>query len=196
MVTTRMFPELDIQAHFPDLRDILMTNISRNTKETLQPPPLGNMWATQGGFYVGDFRSGEGPDYHLIVAPAYTDILDLTWGAFTDEDRTYHSRDGAANCKAMCRSHDDLNQFPAIQHATTSNFSGYADWYLPSSFELLFAYVNAPDIFFPERKYWASTSDPKRSEVSAFCLDASSHGLVSMAKSCEATVRPFRRIYI
>jgi hypothetical protein len=124
------------------------------------PAVIGEAWG--GGYFAGyiSHTADGNPTHALIVAPretgatgtGYTLTTNLQWalnqnaGNGTNYSTTTIGTvangafDGAANM-AIFESIGIAN-FPAAEFCKNLNIGGYADWYLPSRFELDIAYFN------------------------------------------------------
>lgn len=125
-------------------------------RNSICPPAIGQLWAEQGGIYVGLMRGENGaPDYHLIVAadPAGS-IEAISWGSSGQEEPgATSSLDGLANTRALL---DSPHDHPAAQWAAGLQIDGHHDFYLPARRELRLCWVNVPELF-EEAWYWSST---------------------------------------
>ena len=102
----------------------------------LTPPPIGHLWAAQGGWYAGIARGIDGaPDHHLILAQAKP-TSDLAWQPALDWARHLHHR-GHADWSLPTRAESALlfanlkPEFESSWHWTSEPYEGsgsYA-WY-------------------------------------------------------------------
>lgn len=146
------------------------------------PPQIGEYWEGQGGIYVGDFRSGAGSVYGLIVG-AEEDIGRARWAPEGDmPDLT--DWDGLANTAALVES------CPAAKLAAGYTRDEHSDFYLPARRELHLAAANVPDKFGKESWYWSSTP---YSGSYAWAVDFEHGRTLSLNRHHEFRVRPFRR---
>lgn len=145
-------------------------------------PQIGEYWQGQGGIYAGDFHSGDGSIYGLIVAQEQ-DIGRATWGPNGSRNEL-SDWDGAANTKVL------LDTCPAAKLAVGYTRDEHSDFYLPARRELLLGAANLHDTFGAESWYWTST--PYSSDYAkAFDFDDGFCGYDY--RYDEFRVRPFRR---
>lgn len=155
------------------------------TPETAQPahgrPAIGQAWPGQGGIYAGDFRSGDGSIYGLIVAPEQ-DIGRARWAP--NGERDLSDWDGLANTKRL------RSDCPAAKLASEYQRDDHTDFHLPARRELLLAAANLHDTFGKESWYWTSTP---RGEDYAWAVDFEVGYTDYFLRRNEFRVRPFRR---
>lgn len=144
-------------------------------------PQIGEHWEGQGGIYAGDFRTGDGSIYGLIVAPEQ-DIGRATWGP--NGERDLSDWDGLENTRRL------VNECPAAKLAAGYTRDEHTDFYLPARRELLLGAANLHDTFGKESWYWTSTP---RAEHYAWAVDFAFGSTLSFGRTCEFRVRPFRR---
>jgi hypothetical protein len=115
----------------------------------LDPANIGQ--PVEGGFFAGliSHTADGNPTHALIVAPratgatgtGYTLTTNLAWKtANTTTVGATSSFDGVANTAAMVTA--GIAEHPAAQFCVNLTIGGYADWYLPSRYELDIAYFN------------------------------------------------------
>lgn len=146
-----------------------------------QPYAVGDVGPAGGLIFYDEGSTSDGFRY-LEAAPAgwhagtKTDDLSAAWGC-NDVDIAGTSDvigSGRSNTEAI------LDQCPeagtAARLSSDAEFSGYADWFLPSRAELQLMYENlhengAGD--FAERTYWSSTANTENSAWHQFFLNGS-----------------------
>ena len=101
------------------------------TTPALTPTVIGEAWG--GGYYAGKIStSGNGVATHyLIVAPASTESLGLTWGQYNQSSTANSDIDGPFNTTLMANAGSQAASY--CKNLTTG---GYTDWYLPAKNEL------------------------------------------------------------
>ncbi|WP_159918021.1 DUF1566 domain-containing protein [Pantoea sp. 18069] len=144
-------------------------------------PAIGEYWPGQGGIYAGDFRTGDGTVYGLIVATE-EDVGRARWAP--DGERDLSDWDGLANTAALRK------DCPAAKLAADYVRDEHTDFYLPARRELQLAAANVPDKFGDDSYYWTSTS---RGEYYAWAVDFEDGDTLSRNRHFEFRVRPFRR---
>jgi hypothetical protein len=113
------------------------------------PAVIGEAWG--GGYFAGyiSHTANGNPTHALIVAPratgatgtGYEVTTTLQWKtANTTTTGTTSPFDGAANTAAIVTA--GIAAHPAAEFCVNLNIGGFADWYLPSRFELDVAYFN------------------------------------------------------
>lgn len=147
----------------------------------VQPPKIGEYWQGQGGIYAGDFLSGDGSTYGLIVAPEQ-DIGRATCGP--NGERDLSDWDGMENTRRL------VNECPAAKLAAGYTRDEHTDFYLPARRELLLGAANLHDTFGKESWYWTSTP---RAEHYAWAVDFENGSSDDFNRDFEFRVRPFRR---
>lgn len=112
-------------------------------------PNIGDPFG--GGYFAGliSHTADGNPTHALIVAPratgatgtGYTLTTNLQWKTSnTATPGATSSFDGVANTAAMVAA--GISNHPAAQFCVNLNIGGFADWYLPSRYELDIAYFN------------------------------------------------------
>jgi hypothetical protein len=159
------------------------------------PAVLGEPWG--GGFFAGyiSHTADGNPTHALIVAPratgatgtSYTLTTNLAWKtANTTTSGAASSFDGVVNTAAIVTA--GIADHPAAQFCVNLTIGGYADWYLPSRYELDIAYFNlkpttsantttspGPNAYsVPVRTLFYTTTYPTQAFVSAFNTSAES----------------------
>lgn len=120
---------------------------------TPQPPAAGEYWQGQGGHYICTLPALLGmPARHLIAGANEKD--DLTFGPDKEVPGAGSHIDGAANTTALLKSGDT---HPAAHWARTYTADGHNDFFLPSRYDLLMAWLCAPKLFKTSGWYWSST---------------------------------------
>lgn len=151
------------------------------TPDDTRRPAIGEYWPGQGGIYAGDFRTGDGTVYGLIVAPE-EDVGSARWAP--EGKRALSDWDGLINTAAL------RPDCPAAKLASEYVRDEHTDFYLPARRELQLAAANVPDKFSTESWYWSSTP---HLESYAWAVDFE-YGLTSSyRRGHEFRVRPFRR---
>jgi hypothetical protein len=151
-------------------------------------PRPGEIWPGQGGIYVGTVPAMLGaPARHLIAGKHETK---LPWGGYDHETSGASSHvDGPANTKALLA---DSEKHPAAAWCENYQDDGHHDFHLPSRFDLLIAFLTAPQVFEKEGWYWSSTQASRRyAFVQAFASGNSGWS----GKDVEFRVRAFRWIH-
>jgi len=144
-------------------------------------PAIGEYWPGQGGIYAGDFRTGDGTVYGVIVAKEQ-DVGRARWAP--DGERDLSDWDGLTNTAAL------RNECPAAKLAGDYVRDEHSDFYLPARRELQLAAANLHDTFGKESYYWTSTP---HGEYYAWAVDFED-GLTGYDyRNYEFRVRPFRR---
>jgi hypothetical protein len=113
------------------------------------PAVLGEPWG--GGYFAGyiSHTADGNPTHALIVAPratgatgtGYTLTTNQQWK--TSQTSTANATslfDGVANTASIVAA--GINDHPAAQFCVNLGIGGFADWYLPSRYELDIAYFN------------------------------------------------------
>jgi hypothetical protein len=97
----------------------------------LTPTVIGEAWG--GGYYAGKIStSGNGVATHyLIVAPASTESLGLSWGSYNQTIYADSVIDGPFNTTLLANAGSQAASY--CKNLTTG---GYTDWYLPAKNEL------------------------------------------------------------
>ena len=144
-------------------------------------PAIGEYWPGQGGIYAGDFRTGDGTVYGLIVAKE-EDVGRARWAP--DGERDLSDWDGLANTAAL------RNECPAAKLAGDYVRDEHTDFYLPARRELQLAAANLHDTFGKESWYWTSTP---HGEYYAWAVDFEYGSTNDGTRVNEFRVRPFRR---
>ncbi len=144
-------------------------------------PAIGEYWEGQGGIFAGDFRSGDGPIYGLIVAPEQ-DIGRAGWGP--NGERDLSDWDGLDNTRRLG------SECPAAKLAAGYTRDEHSDFYLPARRELQLGAANLHDTFGMESWYWTSTP---RAEHFAWAVDFERGYTSGSSRVDEFRVRPFRR---
>lgn len=81
----------------------------------------------------------------------------------------------------------------ADSYTTTVNGVVVADWYLPSSLELLALYNNRATMSpFTSSSYWSTTGDSTSGGIRSIALDFSNGSFVNIGQGSTASVRPIR----
>lgn len=156
---------------------------------TPQPPAAGEYWSGQGGHYICTLPALLGmPARHLIAGADETD--DLTFGPDKEVSGAGSHIDGAANTTALLKSGDT---HPAAHWARTYTADGHTDFFLPSRYDLLMAYLCAPKLFKTSGWYWSST---QVSRSTAFVQDFELGHSGWYFKDFEHRVRAFRAIQL
>jgi hypothetical protein len=177
------------QAEATALLSDLVTGTLTPTATAEKPPvALGEYWPGQGGIYVATVPPMLGmPGRHLIAG---TQEVGKTWGPYDHDAEGASSHvDGVANTKALLARSEE---FPAAAWCAAYQADGHSDFHLPSRFDLLMAYLSAPNAFEKEGWYWSST---QVSRHSAFVLGFAYGSSGWDAKGSEWRVRPFRWIH-
>ncbi|MFZ2309630.1 MAG: DUF1566 domain-containing protein [Rhodoferax sp.] len=155
----------------------------------LQPPAAGEYWQGQGGYYICTLPALLGmPARHLIVSANEKD--DLTFGPDKEVSGAGSHIDGAANTTALLKSGD---AHPAAHWARTYTADGHNDFFLPSRYDLLMAWLCAPKLFKTSGWYWSST---QFSRHLAFVQDFEDGGSYWLNKGDERRVRASRAIQL
>jgi hypothetical protein len=124
-------------------------------------PALGDVWAGEGGRYVGTMPARAGrAGYHLILADGQRELV--AFGPYEhDVQAARDHNDGLANTKALLASGE---QHPAALWASEVTAtrepyqrSGHDDFYLPAHNELMLMWICVPHLFKKEGWYWSST---------------------------------------
>jgi len=155
-----------------------------------------------GGYFAGyiSHTADGNPTHALIVAPratgatgtGYTLTTAYQWkNAITTTSGTASTYDGVANTAAMVTA--GISDHPAAEFCKNLTIGGFADWYLPSRYELDIAYFNLKpttaannttvginDYSVPKRGNLYTTSYPAQSGLTDFVtttqrFEASSH---------------------
>jgi hypothetical protein len=117
------------------------------------PPAAGEVWVGQGGRFICTLPELLGlPARHLVFADAEEESL--PFGPYADIDGARSHHDGAANTKALIAAGAE---YKAAHWAASQRADGHADFHLPSRFDLLMAYMCAPQLFKTSGYYWSST---------------------------------------
>lgn len=142
-----------------------------------------------GGYFAGyiSHTADGNPTHALIVAPGetgatgsgYTLNTNLAWKTTnTTTTGATSPFDGAANTAAMVAA--GINDYPAAKFCVDLSIDGFADWYLPSRFELDIAYFNLKPTAQPNNTSWGAniysvppksnntSSNPAQTSVEAF----------------------------
>lgn len=152
-----------------------------------QPPAHGEYWPGQGGHYICTLPALLGmPARHLIAGA--DEAEDLTFGPYQDIAGAGSHIDGAANTTALLQATD---KHPAAQWASAYTADGHTDFFLPSRYDLMMAYLCAPKLFKTSGWYWSSTQS---SRSNAFVQDFEYGGSYWVIKGNEHRVRAFRVI--
>lgn len=156
-----------------------------NAQQQLIPPAIGQIWAGQGGIYLGLRQYPEGL-CHVIAATS-----DLpSRHAFGDYGVTVDATsrtDGLANTAALL---DRTGKHPAAIAASSFSADGHTNFYLPSIGELHHAWQFAPESFATDWYYLSSTH---YSAYTAYTMDFEYGWLLLNVKGYERLVRPVRR---
>lgn len=167
----------------------LMTKEPSITDGALTPPAMGEYWPGQGGHYICTLPALLGmPARHLIAGVGEAE--DVTFGPYQEIEGTGSHIDGAANTTALLKS---AYKHPAAQWANACTTDGHTDFFLPSRYDLLMAYLCAPKLFNTSGWYWSSTQS---SRSSAFVQDFEYGFSYWYDKDCEHRVRAFRVIQL
>ncbi len=145
-------------------------------------PAIGEYWEGQGGIFAGDFRSGDGPIYGLIVAPEQ-DIGRADWGP-NGSRNALTNWDGLTNTRAL------IDTCPAAKLAAGYTRDGHSDFYLPAHRELLLGAANLHETFGTESWYWTSTP---YADSCALAFDFEYGYCNNSNRAFGFRVRPFRR---
>jgi hypothetical protein len=157
-------------------------------------PILGEYWPGQGGILVATVPAMLGmPARHLI---AHTDETSLEWGGYNRETTGAGSHvDGSANTEALIA---DDSEHPAAVWCAGHEADGHKDFFLPSRFDMLMAYLALAQLgtkgpFNPEGWYWTSTQASRSyGFVQAFAYGDSYWD----GKDNEFRVRAFRQVLL
>lgn len=144
-------------------------------------PAIGEVWPGQGGIYAGDFRTGDGTVYGLIVAKE-EDVGTARWAP--EGKRALSDWDGLINTAAL------RSDCPAAKLAAEYVRDEHTDFYLPARRELQLAAANLHDTFGKESWYWTSTP---QGEHFAWAVDFEYGSTDTCNRYDEFRVRPFRR---
>lgn len=154
---------------------------------TLTPPAPGEHWPGQGGIYICTLPAMLGlPARHLVASTAE---VELEWGGYDhDTPGAASHTDGPANTRALLA---DNKEHPAATWAAAYTADGHKDFHLPARFDLLMAYLHAPQVFEKQGWYWSSTQTSRYCafvQVFEFGDSHASH------KGCSYRVRAVRWI--
>ena len=179
-------PTFNFQASPPSMAGAFFASLLRDEPDTPPPaarPQIGDYWEGQGGIFAGDFRSGDGSIYGLIVAQEQ-DIGRATWGPSCQLELS--GSDGLANTKAL------LDNCPAAKLAAGYTRDEHSDFYLPALRELLLSAANLHDTFGTESYYWTSTNYSSDYAKAFDCELGHCH----FYRDNEFRVRPFRHVVL
>lgn len=161
------------------------------------PPALGQLWASEGGYYIGDVTVADGGandgSYWIVMAPLSANAR-LQWkNANTATAGTASFTDGLGNTASIESA--GLSSHPAAQYCRSYAGGGKNDWYLPAPNELALAWTNrallSEDAAMREQFYWTSATAAAATARYRLFTDGSTGNI---NKSGAADLRPFRRI--
>ena len=149
------------------------------------PPPHGEYWPGQGGYYICTLPALLGlPARHLIAGK---EQAKATFGSYEEVSDCSSPIDGPANTKALLAH----GSHPAAQWASAYTADGHQDFHLPAKLDLVMAHICAPHLFDKKGYYWTSTQNSRYyAFVQGFEYGYSDWSL----KGHELRVRAFRRI--
>lgn len=158
-----------------------MIDIENKTLNPQSAPKVGDLWAGQGGIYIGDILGDDQVLYGLIIS----EEMDIGMAEFGYKHKGDLSQwDGLSNTQTL------RGKSPAADLAANYERDGYCDFYLPSRRELMVALANVPHLFNPEDCYWSSKT---RGENHAWAVDFKYGGVLNYPQDFTLRVRPFRR---
>lgn len=148
---------MDTKAPKTTLRDRIGTAEPETSPApaTLTPPPPGEYWHGQGGYYAGIIHNPEnGARWHLIMAPMA--FGPAKWMENCEQTKNANSfYDGSANTRNMAYTEHD---HPIINDIVTAQIEGHFDYYLPAQRELNLLCINLNHLC-EKVWHWSSTQD-------------------------------------
>lgn len=158
-------------------------------------PPIGAVWAEQGGVFGGFVKGCDGRPVPIIVPEDIKASLisSIEWGSRgKEEPGARDDWDGPANTLALVNS---KHRHPAAEKAAEASIGGYKDWYLMARREAPVLYANLPHLLGELGWCWTSTesSNPECSALTAWAQHFGGGYQFIFGKDNESTVFPVRR---
>lgn len=127
-------------------------------------PPIGAVWAEQGGVFGGFVKGRDGRPVPIIVPEDIKASLisNIAWGSRgKEEPGARDDWDGPANTLALVNS---KHSHPAAEKVAEARIGGYRDWYLMARREAPVLYANLP---MSELGWCWTSTESSRPECSA-----------------------------
>lgn len=157
---------------------------------TITPPAIGEIWAGEGGHYVGILPAiGDRPAQYMIASTQEAERL--KWGPYSDIEGARSRHDGRTNTANLMTAGGQ--EFPAAWWCADLQVGPLDDFHLPSQAELFLASLYAPQLFNPEGWYWSSTQHGRSSAFVQYVADGDSGWHL---KGSEGRVRAVRWIQL
>lgn len=180
-------PSNELLALLQRIQSDVTVQAAKPAPEGNTPPPHGEYWPSQGGYYICTLPALLGlPERHLIAGKEQTKA---TFGPYEEVSDCSSPIDGPANTKALLTH----GSHPAAQWAAAYTADGHQDFHLPAKLDLVMAHICAPQLFDKEGYYWTSTQSSRND---AFVQDFEYGGSVWNGKGYEHRVRAFRWIQL